>query len=334
MELAQRLCNTYGPSGREDAVRKLIKDEVTPLCDRVDIDRLGNLIAFKPRTSKNDSAAEKMMLCAHMDEIGVIVTHIDKSGFLRFTSVGGVHKSIVFQRVQFENGTIGVIGVETKKDTPKPPLFDNLFIDIGARDKEHAQRLVKIGDIAVFQQHAVITQDRFIGKALDDRIGCYCLIETLKKISSNVSDLYFVFSVQEEVGLRGARTGAYAIAPDYALAVDVTATGDTPQSEKMDVSIGKGAAIKVKDRAFISHPRIKDALMAYADGMNIPYQLEVLERGTTDAAIIQLVREGVVAGALSIPTRYIHSTSEMCDPQDIDAVIKLLTAVCEKGFAG
>ncbi len=330
MELAKKLCNIYGPAGREDAVRQTIRSEIKRHCTRIEVDRLGNLIANKaPKRGHGD----KIMLCAHMDEIGLIVTHIDKNGFLRFTNVGGIFTDrILYERVIFENGTLGVIGVETKRETPKPPRMDNMFIDIGAKNKKGAEALVRIGDIATFHQEAVTLNERFSAKALDDRIGCYCLIETIKKIKNNKDDLYFVFSVQEEVGLRGAQTGAYAIAPKYAIAVDVTDTGDTPESSKMDVAIGKGVAIKVKDSYFISNPLIRDKLVSFAQKIKIPYQLEILEMGTTDAAVIQLVKEGVLSGVLSIPTRYVHSTNEVCDFKDVENTVKLLTHLCERGF--
>ncbi|KPJ72686.1 aminopeptidase [candidate division TA06 bacterium DG_78] len=331
MELIKKLCNAYGPSGREHAISKLIRSEIQDYCQDVQIDRLGNLIAHRPPASEKKSA--KIMFCAHMDEIGVIVTHIDKNGFLRFTRIGGVFPdSTLYQRVQFEHGVIGVIGVETKKETPKPPELNNMFIDIGARNKAEAEKMVTIGDIASFHQEFTSINKRVSAKALDDRIGCYCLIESLKKIKNNKDNLYFVFSVQEEVGLRGARTGAYAIAPQYALAVDVTDTGDTPESPRMDVAVGKGVAIKVKDSSFISNPMINDKLIAYAEKMKIPYQLEILEAGTTDAAIIQLVKEGVVSSVLSIPTRYIHSPNEVCDLDDVQCTIKLLISVAEEGI--
>ncbi len=330
MELAKKLCNTYGPAGREDRIREIIKSEIKRYCKKIEVDRLGNLIAHIPSHS---GRGDKIMLCAHMDEIGLIVTYIDKNGFLRFTNVGGIFtERILYERVIFENGTIGIIGVETKPETPKSPRMDNMFIDIGAKTRKEAEALVRIGDIATFHRQAIILNERFSAKALDDRIGCYCLIETIKKVKRNNDDLYFVFSVQEEVGLRGAQTGAYAIAPKYAIAVDVTDTGDTPESPKMNVSLGKGVAVKVKDSYFISNPLIREKLLSYAQKIKIPYQLEILEEGTTDAAVIQLVKGGVLSGVLSIPTRYIHSTNEVCDFGDVEQTIKLLTYLCEKGL--
>jgi putative aminopeptidase FrvX len=334
MELAVKLCQTYGPAGREDRVREVIRSEVEQRSTSIFTDRLGNLICHiqAPERSpgvKNDS----LMICAHMDEIGVIITYIDENGFLRFTGVGGVRNAILHQKVIFENGVIGTIGAETKPQTPKELTLIQMFVDIGASSKQEAMQKVRIGDIAAFHQDPVIMENRFVTKALDDRIGCFCCIEALKRIRSPFLDTYFVFTVQEEIGLRGARTGAYALAPTYALAVDVTMTGDTPECARMDVALGRGVAIKVKDMMFIANPKINDRLTMLAENKGIPYQLEVLERGTTDAAVVQLVREGVMSGVLSIPIRYLHSVSEMCDTRDVQATIDLLVQVCEQGLA-
>jgi len=331
MELIKNLTEIYGPSGREEKIRILIKSEITKFCKDIKVDVLGNLIAHIP--SKNKKDTKKLMFCAHMDEIGLIVKHIDKQGFLRFASVGGIFtEKILHHRVLFENGVTGVIGVETKPETPKPPNLDNFYIDIGAKNQDEAKKMVQLGDIASFYQGTEIINKKVVAKALDDRIGCYCLIETMKRFKKNRFDLYFVFSTQEEVGLRGARTSAFRINPDYAIAVDVTGTGDTPESPQMAVSIGKGVAIKIKDSLFITNPFIKDKLITYARRFKIPYQLEILERGTTDAAVIQLIKEGVLSGVLSIPTRYIHSPNEMCDLNDVRATINLMVACTEQGF--
>ena len=325
------LCDMYGPAGREDRVRDIIARKIKGHCQHIEVDRLGNLIArVDPASSKKTSS--RIMLCAHMDEIGLIVTHVDERGFCRFTSIGGVFpERILYERVVFENGIIGVIGVETKPDTPRPPRMDNMYIDIGARNKKQALLKVRIGDIAAFSQHAEIVENRLIGKALDDRLGCYCLIEVMKAIKKPSDELYFVFTVQEEVGCRGAKTGAYSINPKYAVAVDLTITGDTPGCSKMAVSLGNGIAVKIKDSAFITHPKIKDALIDHAKAAKVPYQLEILERGTTDASVVQLAKAGVQSGVVSIPGRYVHSINEMCDLGDVEGVVKVLTRVCEKG---
>jgi putative aminopeptidase FrvX len=332
-EFLKQIVNAYGPSGREEKVRQMIETEIKPLNLEAKTDVMGNLIVHRPPAAASGKAA-KIMFCAHLDEIGVIVTHIDKKGFLRFTNIGGIYSDrVLFQRVMFENGQIGVIGVETKPQTPKPPVLDNYYIDIGCRDADDARARVRIGDIATYHQQAQLIQNRFAAKALDDRIGCYCLVEVLKRLKSNSADLYFVFSVQEEVGLRGARTGAFSIAPDYAIAVDVTATGDTPEAPTMEVRLGGGPAIKVKDSMFIAHPKVKDKLTEYAGNLGLPYQLEVLEHGTTDASVIQLAGAGVVSGVLSIPTRYVHSANEFCDLDDVESTIKLLAHAAERGLA-
>ncbi|MBN2620229.1 M20/M25/M40 family metallo-hydrolase [candidate division WOR-3 bacterium] len=334
MELAMKLCQTYGPAGREDRVREMIRSEVEQKSTSVSTDRLGNLICHVQASERSQEAKkDSLMICAHMDEIGVIITHIDEKGFLRFTGVGGVRNAVLHQKVIFENGVIGTIGAETKPQTPKDLTLTNMFIDIGASSKQEAMGKVRVGDIAAFHQDAVMMENRLVTKALDDRIGCFCCIEALKRIRSPILDIYFVFTVQEEVGLRGARTGAYALAPTYALAVDVTATGDTPECARMDVALGKGVAVKVKDMMFIANPKVNDRLLMLAENNSIPYQLEVLERGTTDAAVVQLVREGVMSGVLSIPIRYLHSVSEMCDTRDVQATIDLLVHVCEQGPA-
>lgn len=331
MELIKNLTEIYGPSGREEKVRSLIKSEIKKLCRVMKTDALGNLIAHIPATNKKNP--KKLMLCAHMDEIGLIVKHIDKKGFLRFAGVGGIFpERILHHRVLFENGTIGVIGVETKQETPKPPGLENYYIDIGTRNIKETEKMVRIGDIASFYQSTEILNNKIVAKALDDRIGCYCLIEAMKKIKKSRLELYFVFSTQEEVGLRGARTSAFGINPDYAVAVDVTGTGDTPESFRMVVESGKGVAIKVMDSAFIASPFIKEKLISYAQKFKIPHQLEILERGTTDAAVIQLIKEGVLSGVLSIPTRYIHSPNELCDLKDVNATVQLLVASIEQGF--
>ncbi len=324
MQLMKLLCESYGPTGREEKIRKIIQKEIRSLVESVKIDTMGNLIARYPGKGK------KVMVCAHMDEVGIIVSYIDRKGFLRFAPVGGVYPNrLVALRVVFENGVNGVVYQETKGVDDKPLKFDKLFIDIGASDLKSAEKLVKVGDIAAFHQNFQIMGNRIVAKALDDRIGCYILIEVLKNLKrikpKNNPDIYFVWTVQEEVGLRGAITSSYGITPDYGLAVDVTATGDTPETEKMAVELGMGVAIKIKDRMMISHPRIRDLLIEIARRNKIPYQYEILEWGTTDSAVLQISKTGVRSGAISIPCRYIHTTSEMVDKNDVTNAISLLT---------
>lgn len=218
------------------------------------------------------------MFSAHTDEIGVIVTYIDDDGFLRFSNAGGLNLlTLLGNRVRFANSTIGVIGRE--KGELKDLSLDKLFIDIGARTKEDAQKRVSIGDFAIFHREFTDLGQRLVAKSMDNRIGCAVLVEAIRKLEHADHDLFFAFSTQEEVGLRGARTAAYGIDPDLGIAVDVTRTGDTPEAPRMDVSLGEGAAIKVKDSSVIAHPKIKDLMVRLAEANQIKYQLEVLEAG-------------------------------------------------------
>lgn len=323
--LIQKLVETSGPSGYESQIRSLVRSEVEPLADEVRVDSLGNLIVRKGQRS---SGGLKIMLAAHMDEIGVIATHIDENGFVRFLNIGGVSpRTCPGGRVRFLNGAGGLIGVERLEDANKGPTFEQLYIDLGVDSREDCP--VKVGDLAVFERPFADLGKRLVSKAMDDRIGVSVMIETLRQMSeageAGPHEIYFVFSSQEEVGLRGATTAAFGIEPDLGLAVDVTRTGDTPKSSKMEVALGKGPAIKVRDQGMLSDPRIVRWMAQAAEKNNIPYQLEVLERGGTDAHAIQLSRSGAPAGCLSIPCRYIHSPSEMVDFDDVQGAVRLLS---------
>ena len=324
-ELIKRLTEAYGPSGSEENVAALIKEEITPYVDEVRLDKLGSLIAVK----KGSNSGAKVMLAAHMDEIGLIVTYVDKNGFLRFSAVGGVSTPrLTGLRVLFANGKIGVINMESRDGNIND--MNKMFIDIGATSKEDAEQKVSIGDFAVFRQDFVDLGQRVIAKAMDDRIGCVVMIEVAKRLKSSPNNVYFVFTVQEEVGLRGARPSAYAIDPDLGIAVDVTPTGDMPEAMTMAVSLGKGPAIKVKDGSVIAHPKVRNLLTETAKELNLPYQLEILISGGTDAGAIHTTREGVPSGVVSIPTRHLHSPSEMVDINDVEGAVRLLTATLEK----
>ncbi|MBE3579430.1 MAG: M42 family metallopeptidase [Caldanaerobacter subterraneus] len=323
VELIKKLTQAFGPSGSEDKVFEIIREEVKGFCDEITHDAMGNMICVKKGKGK------KIMVAAHADEIGIMVTHIEEEGFLRFTTIGGVYvEHLVGRRVVFKNGTVGVIGVEHLEDK-KDFKMEKLYIDIGVKDKKEAEELVKIGESGSFVGEFVEAGDRLVSKAFDDRIGCYVAIEALKNVKTE-NELYFVFTVQEEVGLRGATTAAYSINPDFAIAVDVTATGDTPKAKKMAVAFGKGAAIKVMDRSIIVSPSVRDMMIEVAKENSIPYQLEILEFGGTDAGAIHLSRGGVPSGVISIPTRYVHSVSEMVDKKDVEASINLLIKILEK----
>ena len=315
MEMLKNLTQGFGPSGREDEIREIIKGYVKDYADEISEDVMGNLIVRKRGTGK------KIMLAAHLDEIGVVITFIDDNGFLRFSSVGGLNsKELLYSKVKFKNGVIGTIG--TEKDN-KDKLIPKMYIDIGAKDKKEEEKLVSIGDMATFLGEFYQREDVIISKALDNRAGCYVLIETLKSAQSE-NDLYFVFTSQEEVGLRGAKTSAYSIDPDLALAVDVTDTGDTPNCEEMAVKLGGGAAVKVMDRSVLCDRNVRINLIESAKRAGVSYQLEVMTDGGTDAGAISGTKAGVKTGGLSIPTRYIHSPSEMVSKKDMEGAVKIL----------
>lgn len=321
MELLKKLSLLYAPSGREHSIAEFIKNEIKDFADSVYTDNLGNLIAHKKGTGK------KIMFASHMDEIGIVVTYIDEKGYLRFADVGGLYtKYLSGRRVVFENGTQGVIFSEPKND--KNSLL-KMYVDIGAKNREDAEKSVNVGDMAVFCGNFAEQNGVIIGKVLDNRAGCFALIEAIKSVKSE-NDLYFVFTVQEEVGLRGARTSAYAINPDIAIAVDVTDTGDTPKCDSNAVNFGGGACIKVMDYSVICDKDVKKSLEEVAKAKGIPYQFEVMTDGGTDAGVIHFARGGVKTGGISIPTRYIHSPSEMIDKSDLDAVIRLITAFAQE----
>jgi endoglucanase len=261
-----------------------------------------------------------------MDEIGIIATHIDEKGFIRFTTVGGVSpRTCIGGRVRFLSGAQGIIYMEELDDSSRLPTIDKLYIDVGCASREDCP--VKVGDMAAFERPFIDLGSRMVSKAMDDRVSVAVMIEALKRLESTPHELYFVFSTQEEVGLRGAGTAAYGIDPELGLAIDVTRTGDTPKGVRMDVALGKGPAIKVRDGRMLADPRIIRWMVQTAESAGISYQMEVLEGGTTDAAAMQLTRAGVMAGCLSIPTRYIHSPSEMVDTNDVENSVRLLTAL-------
>ena len=269
------------------------------------------------------------MLAAHMDEVGLIVTHTDQKGFLRFSALGSLQQlALLGQRCLFANGTVGVIGRELKRVKTKELEFDQLFIDIGSR--QDAEPKVSVGDTASLCGEFVDAGKRLVGKAFDDRIGCAILIETLRRLTKPANDVYFVFTVQEQVGSRGATTATFGIQPELTLAVDVTDTGDTPEAAIMEVALGKGPAIKIKDQGILVSPMMRDIMVAAARDANVPYQFEVTLNSGNDSEAMQLSREGTFAGALSIPLRYMHTSSEIVDCDDVQNAVLLLLALLNK----
>jgi endoglucanase len=324
-KLLQQLTETFGPSGYEDNVRKLVQAEVKSLADEIKVDALGSLIARK-RPSKVTKDTKKIMVAAHMDEIGLMVSHVDENGFVRFSSMGGVFgKYILGGRVRFLNGVQGVIGYDRFEKVHEMPAMDKIYIDVGATSKKDCP--VKVGDVAAFDRSFVEMGNRLVAKSMDDRVGVLVAIETLRALTSTPHDVYFVFTTQEEVGTRGAATSAFGVDPDVGIAIDVTSSADTPNAMKMEMVLGKGPCVKIQDAGAISDPRVVQWMIRTAEKNKIPYQREVLLFGGTDAKAIQLTRAGVPAGCLSIATRYVHSPSEMVDYTDVQNSVKLLTAI-------
>jgi endoglucanase len=322
-DLLKKICSVKGASSEEDKIAEFILDEIKDLVDEHSIDALGNLIARKKGSGK------KMMLAGHMDQIGMMVTFIDKEGFIHFTTIGGMNPTVIHScRVIFNNGTTGIVSAERLED-PNKLAIDKMFIDIGATSKEEAEKYVSIGDICVFSGEPIIDDMKVMTPYLDDRIGCFIMIEALKKLKKPAFDVYFVFTVQEEVGLMGAKTAAYTIDPDYGISFDVTNSADTPKCRKLPQKFDGGAAIKLKDKSLLCHPIIIKHMEKCAKDANIKHQFEILELGGTDSGAIHVNKGGVPSGVISVPTRHIHSMNEMARLSDIQDCIDLAVKVLE-----
>jgi len=339
-QILEKLSNAYGVSGFEDDVRNLMMEELKGHVDDLDVDNMGNLIA----TKKGKPDGKKVMLAAHMDEIGLIVRYIDKEGFIKFSKLGGINDQMLLNQEVYihSNGEkiLGVIGSKPPHrmkaaEKKKPVQYENMFIDIGASDKEDAEEMVNVGDpITIKQKFAELKNDLVMGNAMDNRVGCAILLEVMKRARSDAT-IYGVGTVQEEVGLKGARTAAYRINPDMALALDVTISGDHPGMKEEDApaKAGEGPCIILTDasgRGIITHPQVKELLIQVADEEEIPYQLEVSEGGTTDATAIHLTREGIPTGVISPPSRYIHTPVSVVNIKDVENAVKLILAVLNR----
>ncbi|WP_321211909.1 M42 family metallopeptidase [Methanothermobacter sp. DP] len=337
-ELMKRLSLASGVSGFEGEVRDIIASELEGHVDKIEEDRLGNIIATR------NGSGPSVMLAAHMDEIGLMVRHIDKKGFIRFSKIGGISDQMILNQavwIHGENGPVmGVIGSKPPHrmkaaERKKVTTHDNMFIDIGAESREDAEELVSVGDPITFHApYSELPNSRFTGKALDNRIGCLVMVEVLKRVDTDAT-VYGVGTVQEEVGLKGAKTSAFKLNPDMALALDVTIAGDHPgmKEEEAPAKLDGGPAVILTDasgRGIITHPRVKDWLLETAGEEDIPVQIEVSEGGTTDATAIHLTREGIPAGVVSVPTRYIHTTVSMASMKDIEMTVDLLVKAIER----
>jgi len=321
MKTLTQLAAAFGPSGYENEISQVIEDLAKPYVDEISRDVMGNLICRKK------GSGPRVMFSAHMDSIGLVATHISEKGFIHVGPIGGVvAQKVLYTPVRFQNGTKGLFCAGADADFAKLKATD-LVIDIGAADGEEAKKLVQVGDIAVYDTQTRSACGRAISPYMDDRIACVVLLQVMEQLGETDNDLYFVFSSQEEVGCRGAKTAAWAIDPDYGVAVDVCGTDDMPGSKHTVTALcGKGAAVNVMDHSVICHPEMVKKLTQLAQERGIPVQKTVSRMGGTDAGPIHQTRAGVYTGGISIPCHYIHTPSELVDWKDVQACADLAAA--------
>ena len=336
--LLKTICETAGAPGFENRVRDLVIKEITPFVDSIEIDNMGNVITLK----KGVDSSKSVMIGAHMDEIGFIVTHIDNNGFLKFHPLGGFDpKTLTSQRVivHGEKDVIGVMGskpihVMTPEEKSKVPKITDYYIDLGLPKKE-VDKIVSVGN-SVTRERALIEMGDCVNcKSLDNRVAVFILIETLKKLEKPAYDTYGVFTVQEEVGIRGAQVATLKVKPDFGFGLDTTIAYDVPgaaENEKI-TSLGQGVAIKIMDASTICDTRMVSFMQKIANDQKIKWQNEILTAGGTDTASIQrMTPGGSIVGAFSIPTRHIHQVIEMVHKQDVKNCIELMTS-CLKNLS-
>jgi endoglucanase len=341
MELLKKLSQTPGISGREERIRALIKEELEKLADEVRVDAIGNVIALK----KGKPGGKKVMISGHMDEIGFIVSQIEEKGFLRLSPVGGLDpRNLVAQRVVVHGRedlrgimmpAIKPVHIMTPEEAKAPLKISDLYVDLGMT-QEQAERLVRVGDPVTIDREFLEFGANVSGKAMDDRAGVWVMLEALRQVKEHEVDIYAVASVQEEVGLRGATTGAYGIRPDIGVALDVTLAVDGPGGsiQFQVTALGEGAAIKIMDSASISNYKLVDFMRNLAEENQIKYQMEILPRGGTDAGAIERAQTGCPVITLSVPTRHVHSNVETINKEDIRNTAALLAKFLETAHKG
>ena len=340
IDLLKKLANAPGVSGFEGDIRNIITNELENYVDEITVDNLGNLITIK----KGKPNGKKVMLAAHMDEIGLMIKYIDKKGFIKFTKIGGISDQTLLNHrvlIHTARGKVpGVIGSKPPhlmkpEDRKKVVKHEDMVIDIGAGSREEAEKLVGVGDpITLKQEFTQLANSMLTGKSFDNRVSCAIIVEVLKRVECDAT-IYGVGTVQEEVGLKGAKTSAFRINPDMAIALDVAVAGDHPGIKEGEAPTyaGKGPVIVLTDASgngIITHPKVKELLISTAEVEKIPYQLVVSEGGTTDATAIYLTREGIPSGVLSPAVRYMHSPVEVVNLKDIENTVKLIVAVLKK----
>ncbi|WAH35120.1 M42 family metallopeptidase [Alicyclobacillus dauci] len=336
--LLKKLSEAMGPSGFEDEIRDLIRAEVTPLVDGVRTDVLGNLITVKGE----QKPGPRVMLDAHMDEVGLMIVEVcdggKDGGLLKFRALGGIDPRVLVSKPVFigENRIPGVIGakpihLQESEERRKPLPMDHLYIDIGAKDAEDAKKMVKPGDVAIFATRFGEIGERAVkGKSFDDRIGCSLLIEALKDTYS--MPLIGAFTVQEEIGLRGAQAAAYGINPDIAIALEGTVCFDVvgAASHGQSTVMGQGPALTIQDGQTVADRRFLEFMMEVAKKNGIPCQLRRVKGGSNDFGVIHKVRAGVIGGAISVPVRYIHAPAQIASLDDYENSLRLLQAILQE----
>lgn len=332
ISLLKNICEVAGAPGFESRVRSMVTEEVEPLVDSLEVDNMGSVITLKK--GKNNPDGKKVMVAAHMDEIGFIVTHIDDKGFLRFHTLGGFDpKTLTAQRVivHGKKDLVGVMGskpihVMSPEERNKNPKITDYFIDLGMPADE-VKEIVSVGNPITRERELIEMGNCVNCKSIDNRVSVFILIETLRQLGDVPYDVYGVFTVQEEVGLRGANVSAHRINPDFGIGLDTTIAYDLPgaQPHEKITSLGEGAGIKIMDSSTICDYRMVDYMKKTADKHQVKWQPELLTGGGTDTAGVQRMgKQGAIAGAVSIPTRHLHQVIEMADKNDINACIQLL----------
>lgn len=320
-KLTKELCELYGPTGREQKVAAYIQEKIRGHVDEMWVDCLGNLIAHKKGPGK------KVVLSAHMDQLGLMIKTIDEKGFGRIGALGSIKPyNLIDSRIQTESGVQGVLICEKKEDMGKITHHD-LYIDFAMLSPEKVREKVHIGEVAITKSEYYENEDCVMMQCLDDRIGCMIVIDSILRDVKNINDMYYVFSVQEEIGCFGAMTSTYALKPDLFITFDVACTGDELRGIRTDIKLGAGAGIKAMDYFMIVNQYVVDTLVQIADNNAIKYQIEVSENGGTDAHTAQLVQNGIKAGAITIPTRNIHSRDEIICKEDILNCIRMAMAL-------
>lgn len=330
-DLLSRLCAAPGPSGREDRVRELVRAELEPHADEVWVDPVGNLVA------RRRGPGPRLALAAHMDELGFLVRSIDDRGFLRLVTLGGhdpralVARNVIVHGREDVPGVIGSkpVHLMDEKDRRQPPKTEDLYVDLGLA-ADRVKELVRVGDHVTRAGEPGPLGNLFTSPSLDDRAGVYVMVEAFRTATEHECDLLAVATVQEEVGLRGARVAASRLRPSIGLALDVTLANDgpdVPEHERV-TTLGGGAAIKVYDSSAIAAPALVELLRELAEANEIAHQMEVMPRGGTDTRELQLGGEGAIAGGVSMPLRNVHQVTEACDPADLDACVELTAAFC------